>query len=96
MHRRSVTVKSGRRATGHKPLSVDKARCVRKANVFPSERVAAIRAQIRANEVGYPLAIYQCPECKRWHFTSQTRNTNNTVLKPQDAVTAAIFALIHG
>lgn len=88
---------SSRRQRGHKPQSLNAARCNRKSLTWVSERRALIGAQFVANRERIPMAVYQCAHCKDWHLSHKLdRKHPERSVQPHDALTQAIFEAMHG
>ena len=87
---------SSRRQRGHKPQSLNAARCNRKSLTWVSERRALIGAQFVANRERETMAVYQCQSCKGWHLTHKVdRDHPERAVRPHDPLTQAIFEAFH-
>lgn len=86
---------SGRRHSGHKPVTLKEHYCLRKHLTYASERRSLIAAQMVANRDQRLMAVYRCPHCKNWHMNSNEQRNSRYNVRPQDPVTAQIFRLIH-
>lgn len=50
----------------------DFSRCLKK-NAYGSQRFAERLAEEQSLKVGYPIRVYQCPNCKFYHLTRKKR-----------------------
>jgi hypothetical protein len=44
---------------------------------FDTKQTARTEAAVKARAFGVDLAIYRCPECRRWHLTTDSDRTTN-------------------